>query len=56
VLRDIVYGMARSAASNYLIAKYPELTKTTGGRFYLAFMVRCGSTRLCNEANHATNL
>jgi hypothetical protein len=38
VLRDIVYGMARTWMTQELLKAYPDLPKTTNGRFFLAFM------------------
>jgi len=38
VLRDIVYGMARTWMTQELLKSYPDLPKTTQGRFFLAFM------------------
>lgn len=37
VLRDIVYGIVRQSATRELLARYPDLPKTAGGKFLLAF-------------------
>ena len=49
VLRDIVYGMARTMMTNELLRRNPDLPKTTGGRFYLAFMVRLSLKRMFGD-------
>ena len=47
VIRDIVYGIARNNVYASLLASYPELTKSAGGKFMLMFLTVLASCLIC---------
>lgn len=51
VIRDIVYGIARNNVYSSLLASYPELAKSAGGKFMLMFLTVLASCLISAPGN-----